>query len=394
MAHGERITPDEEQIIKDLLKKDPTMGRDKIFSETGGIMSTSKIKRFLTRYRKEQAEEARTVEDDIQLTKVKKSKSVTDKKYKEALNMIETLEAEKEYLLGLQGGPGKYKEIKVSKNSKVKSEAAGIIVCSDWHIEELVDPDTVNGLNDYNLSIMEERWKRYIKHSVKLFDKEAQSTRVETLVFAILGDMMTGYLHEECLENNQLSPLEAAVLLREMLHQAIDYFLKHTDVPIKIPCCYGNHGRLTKKKKHGRGASDNLEWMLYNLLAVDYKNNPRVDFAVSKGYLNYVSLFDKTLCFHHGDNVRYGGGVGGLTIPMNKANNQWNKSRPADLYVHGHFHQQFDHTGFVSNGSGIGWNAFAVSIKAEYQKPRQTFFLYDRDEGKTGVFPIVLHKDI
>ena len=42
------------------------------------------------------------------------------------------------------------------------------------------------------------------------------------------------------------------------------------------------------------------------------------------------------------------------------------------------------------NGSLIGYNAYAMSIKADYEKPSQTFFLIHPRYGKTIVAPIEL----
>ena len=62
----------------------------------------------------------------------------------------------------------------------------------------------------------------------------------------------------------------------------------------------------------------------------------------------------------------------------------------ADLTVFGHFHQSVSHKDFVCNGSLIGYNAYAERIKAEYEAPQQSFFLIDREHGKTIEAPIFL----
>ena len=59
---------------------------------------------------------------------------------------------------------------------------------------------------------------------------------------------------------------------------------------------------------------------------------------------------------------------------MNKAIAQRNRTRTADIYCAGHFHQVFDGGNFVQNGSMIGYNAFAMAIKAAYEPPAQVMF--------------------
>ena len=47
---------------------------------------------------------------------------------------------------------------------------------------------------------------------------------------------------------------------------------------------------------------------------------------------------------------------------------------------------------YVMNGSLIGWNAFAITCKAQYEDPQQAFFMIDLDHthGRRimGHFPI------
>ena len=117
-------------------------------------------------------------------------------------------------------------------------------------------------------------------------------------------------------------------------------------------------------------------------------------FILEKSYFTYVQVWDnfKLRC-SHGHAVRYGGGVGGITIPLRKAVAQWNKARHANLDICGHWHQFLDLGDVIVNGSLIGYNAFALRIKANYEPPRQAFFLIDETVGKTVVAPILLTED-
>jgi len=138
-------------------------------------------------------------------------------------------------------------------------------------------------------------------------------------------------------------------------------------------------------------AAHNLDWMLGHLLStdVDLKVDKSIRFKVEVGYHNFVRVGDFTIRFHHGDAVRYQGGVGGLTIPLNKAIDAWNKNIHADLDVLGHWHQTIDLPHAVVNGSLIGFNAYAIKIKATYEVAQQSFFIVDPvRKQKTGFFPV------
>jgi len=49
---------------------------------------------------------------------------------------------------------------------------------------------------------------------------------------------------------------------------------------------------------------------------------------------------------------------------------------------------------FISNGSLIGWNAYAIKIKADFEKPKQAFFLVDKKRFVICVRPIILNGNI
>jgi hypothetical protein len=111
---------------------------------------------------------------------------------------------------------------------------------------------------------------------------------------------------------------------------------------------------------------------------------------VPDGPHSYMDIYDMTVRFQHGHMVKYGGGIGGIYIPVNKAIAQWNKARHADLDVLGHFHQLRDGGNFFVNGSLIGYNSFALSIKADYEQPKQGLFLIDKKRGRTCTWPVLL----
>jgi len=146
---------------------------------------------------------------------------------------------------------------------------------------------------------------------------------------------------------------------------------------------------MTQQQRIATEEGNSLERVMYHHLAVLFRNEPRLKWVISQGYHSYVTVLNTVIRFHHGHAIRYGGGVGGITIPVNKAIAQWNKSKVAGLDVFGHYHQFFDGGNFITNGSLIGYNTYALSIKASFEKPKQALLLIDRDRGKTCVWPIL-----
>jgi hypothetical protein len=129
---------------------------------------------------------------------------------------------------------------------------------------------------------------------------------------------------------------------------------------------------------------------MYNIIAMQYQDNKRVQFKIEKWNINYVNVYDKVIADIHWDMIKYQGWVGGITIPMNKAISQRQKAKHADLYNSAHWHQLRDWGLWVTNGSVIWYSNYSESIKADYEEPKQLMFLINSKYGKTITAPIIL----
>lgn len=278
--------------------------------------------------------------------------------------------------------------------SRKDDDVVPIAGWSDWHIEEKVKKEWVNGLNEYNLDIAKARSMECAQNTVKLLKMTQHSVIVEKMVIWLGGDFITSNIHDENVETALLQPIEAMIFAETLLKSCIQYVLDNTDVDLVIPCNAGNHSRITKKQRHSTEIGNSLETIMYHHLAEYFKDNPRVTFVLQQGYHLILPIFPHyKVRFHHGHALRYGGGVGGLYIPARKAIAQWQKSQQVQLDFFGHFHGlKMDGDLFVCNGSMIGHSPYATAIKADYEPPRQLFVLIDRKRGKTGVFPITFSK--
>ena len=327
---------------------------------------------------------------DSKLKKVLNEKKVLQKKYGHLLTAFENNEKALESVRSLQDTIPLTSPMKIkASNRKGASESTALVLCSDLHYEETVDPATIDGLNEYSPAIAQKRFANFTNNALKLVDMCRNKSTINKLVFWLGGDFITGYIHEELMENNAMSPVDASTEVFSLLVGAIDFMLEHGDFEqIIIPTNVGNHSRTTKEYKISTLVQNNYEWLIYKFLETHYKDEKRVHLQLTRGYFNYLDIYGYMIRFHHGNNVRYGGGVGGLTVPLNKAIAMWNQAKPAYLDIMGHWHQRLSSKNAVVNGSIIGYNAYAQSIKASFERPQQTFLLMHPKWGKTIEAPI------
>ena len=308
-------------------------------------------------------------------------------KYKSALIKLDAAEAELKKQHDLAGvGLKKFKP--KAKRGK-RAQATAVLVVSDWHCEELIKPEDCRGLNEFDLSIAQQRIETLAAKARMLIEHEQHLTDIRRIVVACLGDLITGHIHDDCIERTQLPPLAATRWAGERLNGVIDAMAEIA--PVLVATATGNHGRTTKKPRVSTENDHSYEQNLYLTMAAA-ERRPNVAWQIGSGYHNVVDLDGFLMRCHHGHALKYGGSIGGLTTPTNKAIAAWNVAQRADLDIFGHWHQ-FLHIPyrFVANGCLCGHNAYADRIRAEFQPPSQSLVIVDHNHNRvTKALPIFL----
>lgn len=325
------------------------------------------------------------VNADAEAIRLRGELTALRKKYEASLAQLEQERQANANLTALAGV--KPKKIGRSRPHQKRAEATAVLVLSDWHVEEYVDPATNVPGNEYTLDIADRRIKQLVQRASMLIEHERSLTNVRRIVVAALGDFLTGHIHDDLVEVTQLAPLAATRWAGERLGGVIDAMQEIA--PVLVATSSGNHGRSTQNPRMATENDHSFEQHLYLTMAAAEKRQ-NVSWQIGKGYLNIVDIDGFLVRFHHGHAIRFGGGVGGLTIPANKAIANWNISRRVSLDVFGHWHCfSWLPYRFVANGCLIGHNAFADRIKAEYQPPSQSLIVIDHEHNRvTKVLPI------
>ena len=308
------------------------------------------------------------------------------RKHKAALREINRLHKDIAAYEAVSVPPSK-RVIRMSRGSVKASQATAIVMASDWHVDELVKPSTVQGRNKYNPDVAKIRSQRFWNKLVMLVERNRHDTKIENLVLILGGDFISGNIHEELLESTAMRPMEAILFVQDLLDAGIRYVKANGNFKkIVVVCKDGNHGRINQKIRHQTRTGNSLEWAMYQNLA---KHHEDVEWVIEDSYLTYYKVYSEVLRIHHGDAIRYAGGVGGLEIPMKRAYYQWNMTEPASINFMGHYHSYMPGYNTV-NGSLIGYNAYAAKNKFAFQPPMQTFVLLDARLGITVHSPILV----
>ncbi len=327
----------------------------------------------------------RTIADDIVERRERAEISSLKSRLKQALDQLEQCGLTDDTAHAAEAARAGVDPIRPREHRSGLREATAVALASDWHIEETVEADKVNGVNEYNIDIARRRCERYFAGLVYLIRYHQDHFSIRNLILWLGGDLITGYLRNEDMEDNGCSPVVAIATLHVWLAAGIRLVLAETDIDLmNVVCNSGNHGRLTHKVQPRTREANSIEWLLYVGLAREFASEPRVKFTLPHGSQTYVDVYDFTIRFTHGDETKFGGGVGGIMIPIRKAISKWQTVRHADISVMGHYHQEHFLRDLVVNGSLVGYNEYALSIAAPYEDPRQGFFLMDTHRGIPG----------
>jgi hypothetical protein len=374
-----------QQAVEQLLKKQP-----EIAASIGGKMlgiSKSAFLRYKHKLQNENTDRVYKVQADGYKRENKGLKDRILALEKELLHKTEELSkyvtlSENHYV----------SDIKVQSTGK--REVVPVIVASDWHIEETVNAAVTNGHNEYNLKIAEDSIRQFFSKACNAIKRSQQSHTVNTVVLALLGDIINGVLRAEDLESNQLTSIDAVILARNLIYNGIKALRDNTGCNLRVLCCVGNHGRLTEKIYYSNQVRHSLEFLIYKTLEKDFEPDPSVTFKVSEAYYIIQPIFGVRVRFHHGHAARFNGGIGGLAVPVIRKTQQMNTIEHADLDVIGHFHSANVLSNVIVNGSLVGSNGFSMSLGMPHDIPKQTYFEIDSKYGRTVVAPICIDRKV
>ena len=249
-----------------------------------------------------------------------------------------------------------------------------VALFSDAHIEETVIPENVLELNEYNIDIAKVRIEHYFRNLAQCLNAD----NVDILYFASLGDTISGFIHEELAQTNQLTPLEATFEAQSLIFSGLKFLCENTKIKdIKFIGIVGNHSRTTKKIQHSNGFKLSYEWLMYkNIESQCQSVKLPIDFCIPNAELAIVKTPDnKKFIFCHGFQIKGSGNgtVCGIYPALNRLALKWGKTIGQDKIYLGHFHQCVSIPNAVVNGSIIGYNSFALTNGCSYEDPAQMY---------------------
>ena len=313
-----------------------------------------------------------------------------------------------------------FEKIKLNKPTKPTGKRRGestqtvVAPLTDTHIGEDVDYQQMAGLNSYSFEIFNRRLSGWAEQVLNLVELRRASVPIDDLIVPMLGDMISGDIHDELIKTNQDNVMGQMSRGANLIAQALMYLAPHFKT-ITVPCVVGNHGRMTRKPPMKDKYMD-WDYMLYQWVASFCSNQKNIKFQINTSYMNIFQVYDKNVLIMHGDSASGGGSISTITRVITNLRNvlQFRKGLEpeiADANTHvkepnllpttfdslmmGHFHRvdEID----IGTGHAIicgcmkGGDEFALQRLAVITKPQQIVTYWHPKYGYIGKETIYLN---
>lgn len=266
------------------------------------------------------------------------------------------------------------------------------LALSDLHLDEVVNPAEVMGVNAYSRKIAEQRLQRTFTNATKVARDYWTGLNYDGVVLPLMGDLFSGDIHEELTQTNEDTMLGSVIHWADHIAAGISLLAEEFG-KVHVPVVVGNHGRRTRKPRSKMRARDNFDWFMGQLLARQFKNVKGVTFDVSESADLILPSYDKKVCITHGDQANGGNGIGGPLMPImrldaKKRQRQSAVDQPYDLLIMGHWHSLIFGPQFIVNGSLKGYDEYAYTSNFGFEEPAQALWLMTPEHGRTWTAPI------
>ena len=320
--------------------------------------------------------------------------------------IIQTIQ---EYTKAFPSVPLRYTQ-NAKNNSTKKQSTIMITPLSDTHVGEHVIKEQVRGLNEYNFDIFNKRMYGWANQILKHATYKRSTFDVDKLIMPMLGDMISGDIHEELARSNLANCMEQMIRGASIIAQALMFLAPHFS-EIEVPCVVGNHGRMTRKPPMKDKYMD-WDYMLYQWISAFCKNQENLKFHIPKSFLTTFKVHDKVVLIMHGDSISGAGSSGSITGAIAKLRSvfQYRKALQREIeeamdddaeiefdsVMIGHFHRidEIDiGTGELHIcGTMKGPDEFALQRLHAATKPKQLVTYWHPQYGYVGKDVIYLNR--
>ena len=248
------------------------------------------------------------------------------------------------------------------KQKTVENPVVAVMQINDGHMGQMTMAREVEGFGEYSPELCRLRQLNYARKVLEWVDLHRNSYTINELVVPVLGDMISGDIHEELRVTNAFpSPVqacEAAVLLSDQIAMLSPFFEK---VRVEF-ITEDNHARLTKKPQAAEAGLNSLNYVVGFIAKQRLMALPNVEFNIYPQYEAVIEVSGRRYLICHGHGVMGWAGFPYYGIERKVAREALKRLNAPDMtrfhkVLLGHWHAPLAHPWYWIGGSVSGTDA-------------------------------------
>jgi DNA repair exonuclease SbcCD nuclease subunit len=259
---------------------------------------------------------------------------------------------------------------------------------SDFQYGEVVDPEQVLGFNRYDSEIAARRLYQFEQLVLTSLDVIGRAHPVPELRLLMLGDMVSGSIHNELAETNDHDLYEQWANLALLLAQFVLRLAARFE-RVVVEGVPGNHGRTTVKPV-AKDRYVNWDYLMYQTLSLMMANQQNVTCRFPRSPLMTTEIQGKTFLVFHGDEIKSWQGIPwyGIERAIARLRELFQaKGVMFDYAALGHMHNWAALERAVGqtmvNGSLVGGSEYSIGRLFSTSPPTQALYFMHSEHGKT-----------
>lgn len=276
-----------------------------------------------------------------------------------------------------------------------RTETRLILGLSDHHANRVITPESIEGLNEYNMDIYARRLHSVIQGVISLAEHQyTAGNQIQGLSINLLGDIGNDSQRRSNVSTNQMAENIASLSTGQIIAQAIDILLhaehngEYLFPIIQVRGVVGNEPRFDKKVNHTEPWR-NWDYVIYQWISACL-NSERIGYSIPMSPKMIAEELGWKFLLSHGHEIRGWAGVPYYGMARANAREQLlRKSRGGfDYHMSGHIHTANKLSegcrGHHTVASLCGVDGYAHNGLAVSGEPSQTLLAVTEKRGVIG----------
>jgi len=218
--------------------------------------------------------------------------------------------------------------------------------------------------------------------------------RFRKLHVFMLGDLVSGVIHDELRVNDEVGIVEQMILATDILAEAL-LMLCQAFPEVHIASVVGNHGRVSEERYFKGKATNNYDYLVSHMLERMLSGQPNLTWNIPKSFYTVEQVENERFLLLHGDVVKSWMGI--PFYGLQRAYLKWHAlhvdyGKPFDHMIVGHYHNPNRMTmvrnELIINGCIKGGDEYSIGAIAAACDPSQTLFGVHPRKGITHYWVI------